>query len=85
MVELNRARNYLRKQRLENDVVLPIDERDLGLFQFALRKHLAEMHCDVDSAESAAENENALLCHRNKVVGMKSLLYEGASRRILSG
>jgi hypothetical protein len=63
MIELNRARNHLRQQRLENDVVLPIDERDFGLFQFALRKHLAEMDCDVDSAESAAENENALLCH----------------------
>ena len=85
MIELNRARNHLRQQWLENDVVLPIDERDFGLFQFARRKHLAEMDCDVNSAESAAENENALLCHRSKVVGMKSLLYQGASRKNIIG
>ena len=65
MVEFNRARDHLRQQRLENDVVLPIDERDFGLFQFALREHLAKMDCDIDSAESAAKNENALLCHTN--------------------
>ncbi len=64
MVELNRARNHLRQQGLENDVVLPIDERDLGLFEFALRKHLAEMDCDIHSAESTTKNENALLCHK---------------------
>jgi len=63
MIELDRARNYLGQQRLKNDIVLPIDERDLGLFQFGPRKHLAEMHRDVNSTESAAENENALLCH----------------------
>jgi hypothetical protein len=65
MVEFNGARNHLRQQRLENDVVLPIDERDFGLFQFALRKQLAEMDCDIDSAESTTENENTLLCHTN--------------------
>ena len=58
MVELHRARNHLRQQGLEDDVVLAIDERDFGLFQFALRKHLAEMDCDIDSAESAAEIED---------------------------
>ena len=36
-----------RRQRLDNDVVLPIDEGDLGLFQFALRKHFSAMDCNM--------------------------------------
>ena len=64
MVELDRARNHLRQQRLENDVVLPIDERDFGFLQLALRKQLAEMDCDIDSAESTTEDENTLFCHK---------------------
>lgn len=63
MVELDGTGDYLRKQRLENDVVLPVHERDFGLLQLALREHLAEMDRDIDSAESAAKNENAFFCH----------------------
>jgi hypothetical protein len=52
------ARN--RRQRLDNDVVLPIDEGDLGLFQFALRKHFSEMDCDVECMKSAASDTGVI-------------------------
>jgi hypothetical protein len=63
MAKLHRTGNHVRQQRLENNVVIAIDERNLRSLQFSRGKHLTKMDGDVNSAEPAAEDENALLCH----------------------
>jgi hypothetical protein len=74
MVKLDTTRNHLRQQRLKNDVVLPINKRDFSLLQLTLREHFAQMNGDVDSAKSAAKNENTLLCHSNLVAPEQRIL-----------
>ena len=63
MVELDGARDYFRKQWLEDEIVFSIDQGDLGSFKLFSGEDPSEMHCDVNAAESAAKNKDALLCH----------------------
>lgn len=54
MVERDRARDYFRKQWLENDIVFAIDQSNLGSFELVCGEDPAEMHCDINAAESTA-------------------------------
>jgi hypothetical protein len=63
MIKFDRTRNHLGQKRLKNNVVVVVDQSDPGGREFANRKHFAEMHGDINSAQPASKNENALLCH----------------------
>jgi hypothetical protein len=65
MVELNGTRDYFRKQWLEDDIVFSIDQGNLDSVELFSGEDPSEMHCDVNAAESATQNKNALLCHAN--------------------
>jgi hypothetical protein len=53
VAELNRTGNCVGQQRLENNVVIAIDECNLRSLQLGRGKHLTKMDRDVNSAETS--------------------------------
>jgi hypothetical protein len=53
VAELNGTGNRVGQQRLENNVVIAIDECNLRSLQFGRGKHLTKVDGDVNSAEPA--------------------------------
>jgi len=67
VIQLHGAGDHLRQQRLEDHVILAVDQGDLDFLQLLRGKELAEVQRGVNASETTAEDEDAFFgsAHRS--------------------